>query len=59
MPNPLPDCPRCESAQIEVFRAEYRVSPFLTATAAKLSPSNSRPSRQVASSPVISATGQL
>jgi hypothetical protein len=24
MPNPLPDCPRCESAQLEVFRADAR-----------------------------------
>ena len=24
MPKPLPDCPRCESPQIEVFRADAR-----------------------------------
>jgi uncharacterized Zn finger protein len=24
MPNPLPDCPRCESPQLEVLRADAR-----------------------------------
>lgn len=24
MPKPLPDCPRCESPQLEVFRADAR-----------------------------------
>ena len=24
MPKPLPDCPRCENSQLEVFRADAR-----------------------------------
>jgi hypothetical protein len=24
MPNPMPDCPRCENPELEVFRADAR-----------------------------------
>ena len=33
MPKPLPDCPRCESAQLEVLRADARGAKWATCEA--------------------------